>query len=188
MIHRKKSLNKRFSILNSRFSELRRDVDEFAVWLDERLRVAKNLGGVSDNLGDKVKLFQRHKALGAEIEANGERLGQLVERCEQQLRLGKCVNRAECEQLAEELRGRWGALGAEFRLRADELEGARDILEFNDQLGQVDEWLKEKELMLQNGDTGRDFEHCVLLVKRADEAISPMNEQKLQEVTFSGVF
>ena len=110
----------------------------------------------------------------------------IIQRCDSQLTSNKTVNRQQFIQINSDLTLKWNNLSTEFQLRAAEFEEAKDILEFNDQLGQVEEWLKEKELMLQNGDTGRDHEHCTLLCKRADEAISPHNEQKLQQVIQMG--
>ena len=83
-------------------------------------------------------------------------------------------------------RCRWRGLEFESRERAKEFEEAKDILEFNDQLDRLEDWLKDKELMLQNGDTGKDFEHCMSLIKKAEEAVSPQNEQKLQQVLQMG--
>jgi hypothetical protein len=68
---------------------LRRDVDEFEAWINERTWYAKSLklSGISTSnssnalsttsaaifLNDKLKLFQKQKALGAEIETNKNR-------------------------------------------------------------------------------------------------------------------
>ena len=81
---------------------------------------------------------------------------------------------------------KWSQLEYESKERANEFEEAKDVLEFNDQLEQLEEWLKEKELMLQNGDTGRDYEHCMALIKKADEAVSAQNEHKLVGVLGMG--
>lgn len=139
-------------------------------------------------LNDKVKLFQKQKALGIEIETNSNRHSDLIQRCKSQLVVNRTVDKQRFEAMTNDLTKKWNDLRNEFKLRSNEFEEARDVLEFNDQLEQVEEWLKEKELMLQNGDTGRDYEHCLLLCKRADEAISPINEQKLQEVSFYSYF
>ncbi len=51
----------------------------------------------------------------------------------------------------DDLTDKWKYLEYESKERANEFEEAKDVLEFNDQLEQLDDWLKEKELMLQNG-------------------------------------
>lgn len=88
--------------------------------------------------------------------------------------------------MSEELNKAWQQLAYESLERAKEFAEAKDLLEFNDQLEQLETWLKDKELMLQNGDTGRDYEHCVSLMKKADEAISPIYEEKLHSVLAMG--
>ena len=53
-------------------------------------------------------------------------------------------------------------------------------------LNLIEKRLKEKELLLQNGDTGRDYEHCMALIKKADEAVSTQKEQHLLAVLQMG--
>ncbi len=172
-----------------RFCEVRRDIDEFEVWIGEKMRLVRGLNVSAESmvfLNDKVKLFQKQKALCGEVESNVVRYGDLVRRCDEELRVNKTVGRGVMTEAGEELTRKWKELCGELERRAAEFEEARDILEFNDQLGQVEEWLKQKELMLQSGDTGRDYEHCVGLMKRADEAISAGGEEKLREVVEMG--
>jgi spectrin beta len=152
----------------SRFSELRRDMDEFEAWLAEKTRLVRAVG--ADRLSERVKLFQRQKALGIEVEANAGRYAELARRCDEQLRVNRTVGRALMQEAGEEMARQWKLLCDEVARRAAEFEEARDVLEFSDQLGQLEEWLTEKELMVASGDTGRDFEHCSALMRRADEA------------------
>ena len=181
------------------FSKLRRDIDEFEMWIDEKTRHARNLSlnqsSSSANasplsstalLNDKVKLFQKQKALFSDIEANKSRYQDLTHRGQEQIRSNTTVRTEQIKQSVDDLVRKWRDLEYESRERAKEFEEAKDILEFNDQLERLEDWLKEKELMLQNGDTGRDYEHCVALIKKAEEAVSPQNEQKLQAVLHMG--
>ena len=182
-VKRARQLNELLSL-----SCLRRDIDEFEAWIEERVRFARGLKSLvaAVFLNDKVKLFQKQKALGTEIETNSKRLQDLLRRCDFQLSNNKTVGHSQFQQMADDLNLKWNELCGEYQLRSDEFAEAKDILEFNDQLDQVEERLKENELMLQNGDTGRDYEHCMLLCRRADEAISTSSEQKLQQVIHMG--
>jgi spectrin beta len=179
------------------FSKLRRDVDEFEIWIDEKMRQARSLSAANQKLlgnasgnelisSDKVKLFQKHKALFSDMEANESRYNDLVKRGQEQVKSNKTIKALQVKQIIDELSKKWKDLEFESRERAKEFEEAKDVLEFNDQLEQLEDWLKDKELMLQNGDTGRDYEHCVGLIKKAEEAVSTANEQKLQAVILMG--
>lgn len=54
------------------------------------------------------------------------------------------------------------------------LEEAQDILEFNNQLDKIEAWIREKEVMIQAGDTGKDYEHCQALQRKLDDVDSDM--------------
>jgi len=175
------------------FSKLQRDIDEFEMWIGEKTRHARSLSQTQNNpngnksaLNEKVKLFQKQKALFSDIEANKSRYQYLVQRGQEQIATNKTVKPDQIKQAVNDLVVKWRDLEFESRERAKEFEEAKDILEFNDQLERLEDWLKDQELMLQNGDTGKDFEHCMGLIKKAEEAVSPQNEQKLQQVLLMG--
>lgn len=88
-----------------------------------------------------------------EIEANAARYGDLSARCKDEIVSNKTVRAAHIRQLSDELSRAWRQLAFESAERAKEFDEAKDLLEFNDQLEQLELWLKEKELMVQNGDT-----------------------------------
>lgn len=60
----------------------------------------------------------------------------------------------------ENLLQRWKQLLAGLVLLSRGLEEAQDILDFNTQLEKAKAWIADKELMVQQGDLGRDYEHC----------------------------
>lgn len=169
-----------------RVFKLCRDIDEFEVWVDDRIRFARNLNHSSALLtSEKVKLFQKQKTLTNEIDTNSDRFNDLVAvRGKEKLESKPTIELRN--KLLSSLTSKWNQLTYECAERAKEFEEAKDILEFNDQLEKEEEWLKEKELMLHNGDLGHDFEHCTQLMKKADEALSPLNELKLKEVIAMG--
>ena len=183
---------KRSNQLNDclKYLKLRRDIEEFEIWIEDRIRFAKSLSLPNHNnlsLADQVKLFQKQKALSVEIETNLSRYLDLIKRGRDMiLQPGKIIKQNQIEKTLDNLTDKWKYLEYESKERANEFEEAKDVLEFNDQLEQLEDWLKEKELMLQNGDTGRDYEHCVALIKKAEEALSVSNEQRLQEVILMG--
>ena len=49
------------------------------------------------------------------------------------------------------------------------LEEAKDILNFNEEIQKVEQWMREKEALVAAGDMGRDYEHCLELQRRLDD-------------------
>ncbi|CAF0717385.1 unnamed protein product [Brachionus calyciflorus] len=170
------------------FFKLRRDIEEFEIWIDDRIRHAKTLCQKSQfsSLNEKVKLFQKQKALRGEIELKFVPYNDLNQKAKEQLVTNKTVKHGLIKQTIEDLNKKWQDLAYEIMEREKEFEEAKDILEFNDELEKLEDWLKSKELMIQNGDTGRDYEHCISLLKKAEETLSPSHEKKLQEVILKG--
>lgn len=171
-----------------RFFRLYRDIDEFDMWIDDRIRGAKNLcqKTQSSALSDKVKLFQKQKALKSEVDSNFARYTQLNMRGKDELNSNRSVSQHLMRTTLENLNKKWQELAYEINEREKEFEEAKDILEFNDELEKLEEWLKDKELMIQNGDVGRDYEHCIILLKKADDTTSPIHEDKLKKLIDMG--
>ncbi len=177
-------------------ARFKRDSNELVVWIDERLRFSKSLGTKSVtntanlSLTEKVKLFQRQKAFEAEINANRSRYYDLFKRGDELINAAnKTVSqttKTAAKAYTDELNVKWYRLEDELRAKAKELEEAKDILEFNDEIDQIDQWLKKKELLVSSSDTGRDFEHCVQLIRKADETNSDVNEERLKRLFAMG--
>lgn len=68
----------------------------------------------------------------------------------------------------------WKSLIFELDQRGRGLEEAQDILEFNSQLDKIEAWIRDKELMIQASDTGRDLEHCNALMRKLNDVDSDM--------------
>jgi hypothetical protein len=88
-----------------KFFRLKRDVDEFLTWIDDRVRYAQTLSlkTTSTNsslaFNDQVKLFQRQKALNGEIEANFVRYTDLNKRCKEEITSNKTVRQSYMKQV-----------------------------------------------------------------------------------------
>ncbi|PZC71011.1 hypothetical protein B5X24_HaOG214443 [Helicoverpa armigera] len=54
------------------------------------------------------------------------------------------------------------------------LEEAQDILEFNQHLDKIEAWIRDKEMMVQAHELGRDYEHCSALLRKLDDMDSDM--------------
>uniref|UniRef100_G1NFS5 Spectrin beta, non-erythrocytic 5 n=1 Tax=Meleagris gallopavo TaxID=9103 RepID=G1NFS5_MELGA len=67
------------------------------------------------------------------------------------------------------LQERWEKLKRAVAARGKMLEDSRDFLEFLQKVDQVEAWIREKEVMINVGDVGNDYEHCLQLMKKLNE-------------------
>lgn len=81
---------------------------------------------------------------------------------------------AEIHQQLDHLHASWRKLLLESGNRGRGLEEAQDILEFNNQVEKIEAWIRDKEMMVQAGDTGKDYEHCLSLQRKLDDVDSDM--------------
>ena len=54
------------------------------------------------------------------------------------------------------------------------MDEARGILEFQNEVDKIETWIRDKELMVSQGDLGKDYEHCLELQKKLDDVNSDM--------------
>ncbi|ALC43340.1 alpha-Spec, partial [Drosophila busckii] len=93
-------------------------------------------------------------------------------------------NSPEIKQNIERVLAAWQGLLAELEQRGRGLEEAQDILEFNNQLDKLAAWIRDKEMMVQASDTGRDLEHCNALMRKLDDVDSDMrvDDQRVRHI------
>ncbi|XP_076681486.1 spectrin beta chain, non-erythrocytic 5 kst isoform X2 [Andrena cerasifolii] len=160
------------SLLHAQFV---RDVGEAESWIGEKqkkLEAEASKGEVS-SLEDKIKKLQKHQAFQAELAANQSRIEEIKAKGETLL-AQKHPASAEIRQQLEHLHASWRKLLLESGNRGRGLEEAQDILEFNNQVEKIEAWIRDKEMMVQAGDTGKDYEHCLSLQRKLDDVDSDM--------------
>ncbi|CAL1674075.1 unnamed protein product [Lasius platythorax] len=160
------------SLLHAQFV---RDVGEAESWIGEKqkkLEAEASKGEVS-SLEDKIKKLQKHQAFQAELAANQSRIEEIKAKGETLL-ARKHPASAEIHQQLEHLHTSWRKLLLESGNRGRGLEEAQDILEFNNQVEKIEAWIRDKEMMVQAGDTGKDYEHCLSLQRKLDDVDSDM--------------
>ena len=133
-------------------------------------------------LNEKIKRFQRLKGLEIEIGTNRTRFSELRKRGATLVSLGGELMKKAIALLVV----KWNELENEAKELASELEEAKDLLEFSAEFDNIEEWFKEKELMLSSGERGTDYEHCVALIRKADEAQSGVYEARIQNLLLMG--
>lgn len=88
------------------------------------------------------------------------------------------------EKRAHILLKKWQELGERSRLLSSSLAEARQLFDFHQNVQRVLAWIHEKELMLQAGNVGRDFEHCTALL---DKLIGKNADQSVDDATLKQV-
>ncbi|XP_045506256.1 spectrin beta chain, non-erythrocytic 1 [Colias croceus] len=149
-------------------AQFSRDANEARGWLADKLAMLNAQHGEGTSLEDKMKRLQKHQAFTAELAANRARLQEVEELAEQ---LGP---EKEVVQELQQLREDWRKLETAAEETGRGLEEAQDILEFNQHLDKIEAWIRDKEMMVQANEVGRDYEHCSALLRKLDDLDSDM--------------
>ncbi|XP_014805640.1 PREDICTED: spectrin beta chain, non-erythrocytic 5-like [Calidris pugnax] len=145
------------------------NLEEAENWISERMQKLED-PSVQDpsNLQDKMKLLQKHQVFEAEILANEEIITAVTEKGEALVSKGHPKS-GEIRRRVHVLQELWEKLKRAVASRGKMLEDSRDFLEFLQKVDQVEAWIREKEVMINVGDLGNDYEHCLQLVKKLNE-------------------
>lgn len=172
------------------YAEFVRDVAEAMTWIAEKQKKMDIEGKMGDNikLEEKIKILQRHQAFYAEVTANMGRIEE-VQTNGQKLIAKKHKASPLIQKQLNDLQRAWATFIQEVNLRNRGLEEAQDILAFTNLLEKLEAWIRDKEVMIQAGDTGRDYEHCQLLQRKLDDVDSDMriDDARIKQVCFSQI-
>lgn len=169
------------------YAQFVRDCAEAESWISEKHKKldadAGSYTDASNGLEDKIKKLQKHQALQAEVAANEVRIREIKKTGE--ILIGKNhESLVEIKAAVRKVLEAWNDLLHELDQRGRGLEEAQDILEFNNQLDKIEAWIRDKEMMVQAGDTGRDLEHCNALRRKLDDVDSDMrvDDQRMKNI------
>ncbi|XP_017057853.1 spectrin beta chain, non-erythrocytic 1 isoform X2 [Drosophila ficusphila] len=168
------------------YAKFVRDCAEAESWISEKQKKleadASSFAEVA-NLDEKIKKLQKHQAFQAEVAANQGRI-QEIQDTGVILLSKQHESSPEIKQAIERVLQAWQGLLAELEQRGRGLEEAQDSLEFNSQLDKIEAWIRDKEMMVQAGDTGRDLEHCNALMRKLDDVDSDMrvDDQRVRHI------
>nr|XP_022910961.1 spectrin beta chain, non-erythrocytic 5 isoform X3 [Onthophagus taurus] len=157
------------------YAEFIRDVTDAKAWIFEKQKNLENTirMGEATKLEEKIKKLQKHQAFQAEVTANESRIDEIKNKGERLL-AKKHEASLQIKRQLQDLELAWRKLNQELTLQGKGLEEAQDILEFNNQLDKIEAWIRDKEVMIQAGDTGKDYEHCQALQRKLDDVDSDM--------------
>ncbi|XP_068456287.1 spectrin beta chain, non-erythrocytic 5 [Clinocottus analis] len=146
-----------------------RDVAEAEEWVSERMqKMAEDGKADLSDLQAKMKLLQKHQVFEAEILAHGEIIGSVLLAGQELVSL-RHQRSKEVKRRAAALQLHWDELKKALASRGKALEDNRDFLEFLQKVQEVEAWIRHKEVMVNVGDVGKDYEHGVQLLKKLGE-------------------
>ncbi|XP_053330428.1 spectrin beta chain, non-erythrocytic 5 [Spea bombifrons] len=138
-------------------------------WINERMQMLDdNTHQSLTDLQSKLKLLQKHQVFEAEILAH-EKIIQDVTEKGNTLLSQKHSKSTEIREKIRTLFDAWEKLKKAVAARGKMLEEKRDFLEFLQKVDQVEAWIREKEVMINVGDLGEDYEHCLQLTRKLNE-------------------
>ncbi|NXP72171.1 SPTN5 protein, partial [Ramphastos sulfuratus] len=145
------------------------NLEEAEDWIGERMQKLED-PSIQDpsSLQDKMKLLQKHQVFEAEILANEEIITGVNKKGEVLVSKGHPKS-GEIRRQVRMLQEHWEKLKRAVAARGKMLEDSRDFLEFLQKVDQVEAWIREKEVMINVGDVGNDYEHCLQLMKKLNE-------------------
>lgn len=173
---------------NLLYAEFERDCSEALSWIQGKQKKlnAEVKTGEGVNLEEKIKKLQKHQAFQAEVFANLGKIQEVKHNGETLIRKNHKAAQDIADQLFD-LDQAWKRLIDEIKHREKALAEAQDILEFNNQLDKIESWIRDKEVMIRTGDTGRDYEHCLSLQRKLDDVDSDMKIDSTKIKTISGL-
>ncbi|XP_071971772.1 spectrin beta chain, non-erythrocytic 5 isoform X1 [Engystomops pustulosus] len=144
------------------------NLTEAQYWINERMQLLDDDQPGSTDIQSKLKLLQKHQVFEAEILAHEKTIQDITE-------MGKSLlsqqhpKSVDIRQKNRLLLEEWEKLKKAVAARGKMLEDKRDLLEFLQKVDQVEAWIREKEVMINVGDVGKDYEHCLQLTKKLNE-------------------
>ncbi|XP_026142105.1 spectrin beta chain, non-erythrocytic 5 isoform X1 [Carassius auratus] len=145
-----------------------RDVSEQEEWITDRMNKTQDSKIDMSDLQTKMKILQKHQAFEAEILAHGNIIESVQQAGNEIVTLRHPKSR-EIKQTVSALIAHWEDLKQAVAARGKLLEDNRDFLEFLQKVEQVEVWIRQKEVMINVGDVGEDYEHGQQLLKRLSE-------------------
>ncbi|XP_063174452.1 spectrin beta chain, non-erythrocytic 5 [Candoia aspera] len=138
-------------------------------WIDERMQKMKDPSFQNfSKLCDKMKLLQKHQVFEAEILAHKDIIA-TVNMAREALLHHNVPKSEEICQKVYLLQEQWETLKHAVAAHGKMLEDSRDFLEFLQKVDHAEAWIREKEVMINIGDVGNDYEHCLQLMKKLNE-------------------
>uniref|UniRef100_A0A672QKD3 Spectrin, beta, non-erythrocytic 5 n=1 Tax=Sinocyclocheilus grahami TaxID=75366 RepID=A0A672QKD3_SINGR len=145
-----------------------RDVSEQEEWITDCMNKTQDSKIDMSDLQTKMKILQKHQVFEAEILAH-RNIIESVQQAGNELVTLRHPKSKEIKQTVSALITHWEDLKQAVAARGKVLEDNRDFLEFLQKVEQVEVWIRQKEVMINVGDVGEDYEHGQQLLKKLSE-------------------
>ncbi|XP_042315999.1 spectrin beta chain, non-erythrocytic 5 [Sceloporus undulatus] len=138
-------------------------------WIDECIQKLEDSSFQNPrNLSDKMKLLQKHQVFETEILAHEDLIATVNKMGD--ILLGQNHPKSgDIRHKTRSLQEHWEMLKSAIAARGKMLEENRDFLEFLQKVDHAEAWIRDKEVMINIGDVGNDYEHCLQLIKKLNE-------------------
>nr|XP_042906281.1 spectrin beta chain, non-erythrocytic 2 isoform X2 [Parasteatoda tepidariorum] len=157
-------------------AKFKRDTIEAEAWIQEKknkLRlVSKDYNKLSDE--EKIRCLQKQLAVQSELDAHESFINQIVQQSREFSPTDEAKTRLQ--YILED----WEEIKTNAAKVGTDLAQARDMLALHESFEKAESWIKEKELMIQANDVGKDYEHCMAIQSKLDDVNS---DSKLDQAT-----
>ncbi len=152
-----------------------RDADELLGWINEKLKNAQN----DDYIDVSQAKQQKHQNFQSELQTHQQHLDAIC-KCGQDLLDSNNYAASKIQDKLDSIRTSWTRLVDASNKKSVLLKQAYDALQYNRNLEDVDLWLNEIELQLNNDkdDLGKDLASVHLLQKKLQHIESDINARK----------
>ncbi|KAG8194893.1 hypothetical protein JTE90_029184 [Oedothorax gibbosus] len=151
-----------------KLAKFKRDTIEAEAWLQEKKTKLRHVLKSYNQLGheEKIKCLQKQQAVQAELDAHAPFINNIVQQSRE------IVAGEEVQTRLSFILEDWKEVKENASRLGNDLLQAREMLLIHDLFERTDEWIKEKELMIQANEVGKDYEHCLTLQAKLDDANS----------------
>ncbi|NWY07900.1 SPTB1 protein, partial [Nothoprocta ornata] len=143
--------------------QLRRDLEDEALWVQERLPRATSTDHGTD-LQTVQRLMKKNESLQKELSGHAPRVAEVLSRGDAMVAVGgQCP---ELEGQLQELRGLWDTLQTETRGRLRRLHEANEAQQYYLDASEAEAWISEQELYMATDENPKDEESGLVMLKR----------------------
>ncbi|XP_054709348.1 spectrin beta chain-like [Uloborus diversus] len=163
-----------------KYAKFKRDTIEAEAWIKEKknkLRTLKDYNHLGTE--EKIKCLQKQQTVQAELEAHEPVMNQLIDESKELQLSGEEVQ-VRLQLILED----WEEVKENVARMGSDLEEAREMLVIHGYFEKADTWIKEKELMIQANEVGKDYEHCSVLQSKLNDTHTnvKLDERVLEEM------
>uniref|UniRef100_A0A8C5MN46 Spectrin beta, non-erythrocytic 4 n=1 Tax=Leptobrachium leishanense TaxID=445787 RepID=A0A8C5MN46_9ANUR len=155
---------RRILLASKEVHQVTRDLEDEITWVQERLPLATSKEHGS-NLQTVQQLTKKNQNLRREIQVHSSRVDDLLERAG----AIASIRTPEAEGVRigyENLREMWDLLREEAERRQQLLDISYQVQQYYFDVGEVETWLSEQELLMMNDEKGKDEQSTLQLLKK----------------------